>query len=369
LSLINGYSSPLRAGLYGAGSFARFVLEALRESEIVRVAAVSSRTPAHAANLAAECHIPQTKARFADLLTDPSLDLIIISTPPGQHGAQILACLSAGKHVFAEKPLATTLAEAAHIIRTADEKKLSVAVDHPMLYTPLVEAATLFAKSRLAGPLLRVSVENIASCQGLDDDHWFWNRRMSGGIFVEHGVHFFDWCGRIAGDAGRVAALALRGVPNREDRVFAAVEYEQGAIGSYYHAFVTQPHLERTRTTLSFESVDLILDGWIPTTLHLRGHGAAVATTTIRRMMTRSVQSIADRSGFIFDAGDARRLYLQGVRAAADDLARSILEGGHRARNDARLSLPGLLVALAARESAERGGEISLRELQTAGQP
>ncbi len=358
--LINGRFSQLRAGLYGTGAFGRFIIESLAHSEVIRVSALASRTPQRASAAAAERGISRVHQTFNQLIADPELDVIILATPPAEHGPQALAALGAGKHVFIEKPVATTVEFAESIIDVARERKLVAAVDYPMLYTPLVEAVTLFAKSKLVGPLLRISVENIASSKGLDDSHWFWNKELSGGIFVEHGVHFFDWCGRIAGDPQRVVALTYSG-EHPEDRVFAAVAHTEGAFASYYHAFVTQPQMERTRTVLSFESVDLILDGWIPRLLQLHGQGAAVGTTTIRRMMSRSVASVPDASaGFIFDAGPKQALYASAVRAAIEDMVRSIREPGYVARNDVRRALPSLQVALAAREAARIGSSVNL---------
>jgi predicted dehydrogenase len=369
LSLLNDGSSKLRAGLYGAGAFGSFLVQTLTESQSVRVTAMASRTYQHARDLAAKEHVSRVHRDFEALISNDELDLIILSTPPVEHGPQALAALAANKHVFVEKPLATQLESAERVIELAASRQRIVAVDYPMPYSPLVEAVTLFAKSRLVGPLLRISVENIASCKGIGDEHWFWNKDISGGIFVEHGVHFFDWCGQIAGDARQVAALTMT-QKEREDRVFAAITHTNGAVASYYHAFVAQPETERTRAVVTFESVDVILDGWIPTTMVLHGRGAAVATTTIRRMMSRSVASIPDaRVGFVFDAGPKQTLYAQSVRAAIDDMARAIREPGYIARNDARRALPSLQAAVAAREAAERGTTIDLTATRTLAPP
>ena len=358
-------SRPLKAGLYGAGAFGRFVVQALSGSPHVSVVAVASRTPARAETLARDEGVRRAHTTLESMLADPDVDVVIIATPPAEHGRQALEALQAGKHVFVEKPLATSLDDAERLVREAASRKLVAAVDYPMLYSPLVEAAALFNTSRLMGPLLRISTENIASCRGLDDSHWFWNKDLSGGIFVEHGVHFFDWCGRIAGTPQRVVALTdAHGI--REDRVFAAVEHAGGAMASYYHAFIAQPETERTRAVLSYEGVDVVLDGWIPTRLHMAGHSAAVATTTIRRMLRRTVESIPDPSvGFYFGAGPKQALYAECVRAAFEDMVRAIREPGYVARIDARAALPSLRVAIGAREAASTGVAFALGATRT----
>jgi predicted dehydrogenase len=310
------------------------------------------------------------RSTYEELCASGGLDLIILCTPPALHAGQTLQALDAGLHVFVEKPFATTLEDAERVVQRAASTNRMVAVDYPMIYSPLVEAITLFQRSRLAGPLLRLSVENVASCQGLADDHWFWSPRLSGGIFVEHGVHFFDWCGRLAGQAERVIALAPQNPlaarrPAREDRVFAAVQHEAGVLATYFHAFITTPERERTRSTISFDALDIVLDGWIPTAMHLRGQGAAVGTTTIRRMMSRTVASVPDaRAGFIFETGEKQALYARCVRFAAEDLARSIREPGYIARCDVRNAIASMRVALAAREAAQTLTSVALSSPQ-----
>jgi predicted dehydrogenase len=238
-----------------------------------------------------------------------------------------------------------------------------------MLYTPLIEAVMLFNKSKLVGKLLRISVENIASCRGLDDSHWFWDKQLSGGIFIEHGVHFFDWCGRLAGDPKKVLALAHT-TGKRENKVFASVEHSGGTIASYYHAFVVDSQEERTRVVLSYESVDVILEGWIPTRLRMSGHHAALATTTIRRMMRRTVDSVPDtESGFAFDAGQKQAIYKEGLRAAAEDVAMAIREPSHVPQCDARKALVSLRVAIAATNSADTGAAVELDLTKTRARP
>lgn len=355
----NPTEPTLRAGLFGAGAFGGFVAKALATSGPVQITAVASRTSDHAAALASELGAA-VQPSYEALCATKGLDLIILCTPPSFHARQTLAALDAGLNVFVEKPLATSLEDAERVLKAAATVGRVVAVDYPMIYSPLVEAVGLFTRSKLAGPLLRMSVENIASAQGLDDRHWFWNPEISGGIFVEHGVHFFDWCGRLAGEAERVNAFAPR-----KDRVLAAVEHAGFTLATYFHGFVTTPERERTRTVISFDAVDLVLDGWIPTTMHLRGQGAAVGTTTIRRMMSRTVASVPDaRYGFLFDAGEKQDVYLQSIRAAVEDMTRSIREPGYVARNDVRNAMTSTRVALAAREAARSATTVALSALR-----
>lgn len=315
---------PLRAGLWGGGPRGRLLLEALNECQGVRIEALADG-PGEA------------------LLADSKIDLIIIPTPSIDHGSAALAALAAGKHVLVESPLATTLDLAQRIVDLAAERRLIVAVDCPLLYTPLIEAVTVFRGSQLAGPLVRIYEEDVIAQPALDAG------------FLERAAQFFDWSGRIAGKSQQVTATTSA-EREGEGRLGASVRHENGVLTSYSQVPAANPNAVRTRTVIAFESVDLILDGWPPAKLRLSGAAAAVSTTAIRRMLRRTVASIPDvTAGFVFDAGAERELLLEGIRAGVEDAARAVFEPGYVSRNDARDVLRGLNVALAACTGAHTG--------------
>jgi predicted dehydrogenase len=91
---------------------------------------------------------------------------------------------------------------------------------------------------------------------------------MSGGIHVEHGVHFFDLCLAFAGrDADEVSGAAARRADGRVDRVSALVRFGDELIASFHHAFNRTGDGERTTIRLAFDRGHATLHGWIPTRL------------------------------------------------------------------------------------------------------
>ncbi len=75
---------------------------------------------------------------FEDLLKDPLITGIIISTPSSTHHALAKQALEAGKHVYVEKPLARNGEEATELIELADQRGLTLMVGHLLLYHPAV---------------------------------------------------------------------------------------------------------------------------------------------------------------------------------------------------------------------------------------
>jgi predicted dehydrogenase len=73
-----------------------------------------------------------------ELMTDSSIDAMIISTPVSSHFQLALEALQAGKHVLVEKPLTSTVAEAQALIEEAEHRNLVLMVDHTFIYTGAV---------------------------------------------------------------------------------------------------------------------------------------------------------------------------------------------------------------------------------------
>jgi predicted dehydrogenase len=79
-------------------------------------------------------------AEADELFDDPELDAILIATPVFSHFELASRSLSAGKHTYVEKPLASSLSEADQLLRMADERELALVCGHTFLYSPPVRA-------------------------------------------------------------------------------------------------------------------------------------------------------------------------------------------------------------------------------------
>ena len=129
---------------------------------------------------------------------------------------------------------------------------------------PLAEPVRKLVAEAPLGALLRGQLFNCAGDEGLVPGHWFWDREQSGGIFVEHGVHFFDlaafWLG-----PGRVLGAQRFRRPGSEgiDQVSCSVAYGEQACFGFYHSFTQASRLDRQEIRLVFERGELTLRGWV----------------------------------------------------------------------------------------------------------
>ncbi len=268
-------------GAVGFGSFSQFALRHFTRLPGVELRVVADADPdaAHAA----EVHFgARTVSSAEELVADRNVDLVYIATPPFLHHRQAMLALQAGKHVVVEKPLALSLPEADRMLESAAERNALLACNLMQRYNPLYDAVRRVVRDHLLGEPLHAYFENYAKDEPLPPEHWFWNRELSGGIFIEHGLHFFDmlegWLGPARVES---AQRCVRPGTNIEEAVQCSLRYAGEVTAHIYHGFHQPERLDRQELRLVFERGDVTLAGWIPTAFRLKG---IVDRETARRL-------------------------------------------------------------------------------------
>lgn len=98
-------------GVIGAGMIARVHLENLQKTGRVKITWIAARNPVNLEKVRAEFHISNKTQDYRDIMQDPEVDLVLITTPPHLHSQMFIDVLRAGKHVLLEKPMALSMAE------------------------------------------------------------------------------------------------------------------------------------------------------------------------------------------------------------------------------------------------------------------
>ncbi|MDQ2718894.1 MAG: Gfo/Idh/MocA family oxidoreductase [Bacteroidota bacterium] len=267
-----GRGEALTIGIIGAGSFAAFAANAFLKIKGVKVIAVSDINEQAGKQLAKELNA-KFYPLYNELLKDKNVDLVYIATPPFLHFNISKDALFAGKHVICEKPAALKTSEAEELQGLAKKKNLLYAVNLMQRYNPLFGVVKKIIDEKILGSFLHGFFENYASDENLNEKHWFWDEEKSGGIFIEHGVHFFDLFSGWLGKGKLINAFQLhRENTGRKiyDRVQASVLYNNGVV-NFYHGFDQPKILDRQEMRLQFEIGEITLYGWIPVQMKLHG--------------------------------------------------------------------------------------------------
>lgn len=283
----------LGIGVIGMGGFGLFAVQQFVQTPGVRLVAIAGSTRDEALRTAKRFGA-ESLDNLDALVNHPDVDIVYIATPPFLHYEQAMLALNAGKHVICEKPLAMNPAQGRAMLQLAEQKGLRMVTNLMQRYNPLFARIKHLIDKKLLGEFLHGYFENYAGDEGLSPEHWFWDRSKSGGIFIEHGVHFFDLFAGWLGDGTVVAAQVVKR-PNSadrasdriEDQVQATVEYGDDVTGrqlvNFYHGFTQTGRMDRQEMRLLFERGDITLYEWVPTRLVMR---AVVDEETTRELTT-----------------------------------------------------------------------------------
>ncbi len=187
-------NSKWRVGVIGSGVIGPAHVEALRRCSIDVVALVGSSAE-RAAEKAQQLHIPKAYGSIDELLADPDIHVVHITSPNHLHFPQAQAALRAGKHVVCEKPLAMDSRESGELAKLAKEKKLVNAVNFNIRFYPLAHHARALVKNGELGEVFIVQGSYLQDWLLLPTD---WNWRLEperGGAMravADIGSHWMD---------------------------------------------------------------------------------------------------------------------------------------------------------------------------------
>jgi predicted dehydrogenase len=273
-------SDVIGIGILGFGGFAMFAAQQFAQvpGAALRCIAGTHRDGA----LACARRFGLADVQRAEVLFAMSdVQLVYIATPPFLHHTQARAALLAGKHVIVEKPLAVTVEQADELVSLARDGRLLLVTNLMQRYNPLFAQIKAVVDSKLLGEVLRGTFENYACDEGLAPDHWFWDPTKSGGIFIEHGVHFFDmFAGWLGGGQVESAGRVLRPGSGIEEQVYCTARYGDVPV-TFYHGFTQAGRMDRQELRLLFERGDVTLREWIPTQAVVRAALDETATRTL----------------------------------------------------------------------------------------
>ncbi len=126
----------LRIGVIGLGWFGEIHCETLAGIPNIELAALCTRRPERLSEQARKFGVKKTYTDYRDMLDDKSIDAVSIVTMWDQHTDPAIAALEAGKHVFLEKPMASTVADCNKIIAASKKAKGVLQIGHICRFNP-----------------------------------------------------------------------------------------------------------------------------------------------------------------------------------------------------------------------------------------
>ena len=194
-------SSADSDAVIGTGFIGTVHVEALRKIG-VQVRGVLGSTPERGARRADALGVAHAYASLNEILADPDVDVVHVTSPNHLHVPQASAILSAGKHVVCEKPLAMTARESAELVRLAEASGRVNAVNFNIRFYPLCHQARAMVRDGAIGQPRYITGHYLQDWLLLETD-WNWRLQPERGGALravgDIGSHWLDLTAFITG--------------------------------------------------------------------------------------------------------------------------------------------------------------------------
>ncbi|RRB00884.1 bi-domain-containing oxidoreductase [Larkinella rosea] len=257
-------------GLIGAGNFTSAVLlPALKETG-AKLKTIASANGLNGTLLAKKYGIDASTTDYREVLNDPEINLVVITTRHQQHARMTREALLAGKHVFVEKPLAIFEDELDQLVEVQQKSDQTVLVGFNRRFSPHVQKM----KGLLGGPASGDVPMNVIATMNaghIPANSWVHDRSVGGGRIPGEACHYVDLISFLTGS--RVVAVCMNAMgrqPNETtDSASLLLRYENGSTGVINYFANGSKAYAKERFEVYSQERTLVLDNF----RELRGYG------------------------------------------------------------------------------------------------
>ncbi len=182
-------------GLIGTGRIAEDrILPGINSYAGNRLIGVVSRDQSRAQDFAKRFNAQHAYIHYEDLLRNPEVTVVAIHTPNSLHAEQAIAAARAGKHVFCDKPMATSVADAERIVRECETAGVKLGVNFHNRFMPCFIETKRIVDSGEIGKVMMVQLEASAGPAAVSvSASWRGDPALAGlGTSMNVGVHVYD---------------------------------------------------------------------------------------------------------------------------------------------------------------------------------
>jgi predicted dehydrogenase len=225
----------VRIGLIGLGLMgaphAR-VLKKIPECDFIAVSDIDEKQKAVADEV--ECRFYR---RYEEMIDKADLQGIVIATPNHLHAPVGIACAQKGLHLFVEKPITQSVADADRLIEATKKNKVKILVGHQRRFSTLVEKAREIVTGGELGKLVGVTITwALMKPASYFEGPLSWRKEKGAGPILINLIHEIDTLRYICGEIDEVYALTSHIIRNYpvEDTAGVILRFKNGAVGTIF---------------------------------------------------------------------------------------------------------------------------------------
>ncbi|MEA3021884.1 MAG: hypothetical protein QOK01_736 [Alphaproteobacteria bacterium] len=243
-------TDAVKVGIVGLGRWAKVLTRASQKSDKLRIVSGFSRSEEKRAAFQQELGVPAARD-LRTMLADPEIKGVILTVPNEQHLPVAIEVARAGKHVYTEKPIASTLEEGLEIEALEHRHGVTVTVGHS---ARLMAGIRTMREAIDSGELGRVAFmeANFSNERALEltPSTWRWYRaKAPGGPLSQLAIHQFDVLHYLGGEVVEASAMASKLSPvgaEVDDQSMTLLRFADGKIG-YVGSCWTSPGIFAVR--------------------------------------------------------------------------------------------------------------------------
>lgn len=247
-------------GIIGAGNFTGGVILPSLKKNNEQLKTIASANGLSAASLARKFGIAKASSDYNEVLSDPDIDTVFITTRHAQHADMVIETLNAGKHVFVEKPLALSHEELDAIITTWQKSNVSLSVGFNRRFAPLAQKMKKLLGQNDA-PMNIVATMNAGN---IPANSWVHDMASGGGRILGEACHFIDLCSYLTGSLVKAVCMNALGTEPAEntDNATILLQYENGSNAVINYFANGSKGYDKERVEVYSMERTLVLENW-----------------------------------------------------------------------------------------------------------
>ncbi len=257
-------------GIIGAGNFAGSTLVPALKKAGATLHGIASANGLSGTLLAKKHGIATSTTDYHSLLTDPAVDLCVITTRHNNHARLTVEALQAGKHVFVEKPLAIYDDELTEVITAQQLAQKTVMVGFNRRFSPTAQRAKALLGGEASGavPMNVIATMNAGA---IPANSWVHDRVVGGGRILGEACHYVDLISFLTGSLVTHVCMNAMGQHPTEttDSASILLRYENGATGVINYFANGSKAYAKERIEVYSQERTLVLDNF----KSLKGYG------------------------------------------------------------------------------------------------
>lgn len=246
-------------GIIGAGNFTKMTLLPILAGETIKY--ISSANGLSGTSLAKKHKIGFSTTDYQEILNDPEVDLVMITTRHNLHAKMVIESLNAGKHVFVEKPLAILEGEQEEIIDTYQEtsaRNVSLNVGYNRRFSPHAQKIKELTNG------LPMNIIATMNAGWIDASSWVHDMQVGGGRILGEACHYMDLLIYLSGSEIEAVCMNAMG-KNPEtstDNASILLKFQNGSTGVINYFANGSNAYSKERVEVHAQGRTLVLDNF-----------------------------------------------------------------------------------------------------------